>query len=520
MNIGIIGNINNYPFVLGEGLRGCGARVSLVLTRPDILHHPVKAGLEREIPDWVYDASSLGQEAFENQDGSIGEALNFALNDADFVILNDVGPSLCNLISVPILSLLTGSDLSYYANPQSGAMRRESWGQAYLRSPAGLMHSDQWDQLILRQRTGIRHSRVVSHPSRGLLPGGDALLDQIGVGEEQRMFLYFTDTNRVERAPMPGGEVLKILNGARLNWVDPMPTGFTDQDHKGTDRLLRGLRLFLDRGGAAELTLVAKGLHVAETRKLVAKLRLQSHVVWRDEMTAAEFSALIADHHVVCDQFGRSLPGMVGLTAMARGRPVLARFPLETLNSLHGEPWPVCHAETPAAIADHLLALSDPEFRSRLGDDARRFADRYLSPRAAGAACIERLYGQRLWRRELTERELRGETETQRSEIEAQRAELDSQKAELDAQSAELEVRRVEIERQKSEIASNEVEIVSQKDELARLAAGLRKRRREVESLTVERQNLIQQVEDLKLGLDASEEEIRFTRNIKSKSGT
>ncbi|MGZ3312683.1 MAG: glycosyltransferase [Caulobacteraceae bacterium] len=498
MNIGIIGNINNYPFLLGEGLRGCGARVSLVVTRSDGLHHPVKAGLESAIPDWVYDASHLGQEAFENQDGSIGEALNFALNDADFVILNDVGPSLYNLISVPIMSLLTGSDLTYYANPQSGQARREAWSPVYLRSPAGVLHSDRWEQLVLRQRAGIRRSRTVSHPSRGLLPFGDALMDQIGVVEEQRMFLYFTDTNRVERASMPGGDVLKILNGARLNWVEPLPAGFNPQDHKGTDRLLRGLRLFLDRGGAAELTLVAKGLHVEETRALVSELGLDPHVIWRDEMTSADFTAVMAEHHVVCDQFGQSCPGMVALTAMARGRPVLARFPLDTLNQLYGEPWPVCHGETPEAIADQLLALSDPDFRGRLGDDARRFAERRLSPRAAGAACIERLYGARIWGRELNERRLGQEVERQRTELEEQAGELD---------------------RRKSEISAHEVELASRKDELAKLNAALRKSRREIDSLSRERQGLHNEVQGLKSGLDASEAEIRSTRQIKSKSG-
>lgn len=116
MNIAIVGNVGNASFLLAEGLREIGHDVRLVLTRKEKLHHPVLSGMIDSVPDWIYDASDLGSTAFENQDAAIGPALSFATHKADLAILNDVGPSLHNIIAVPTVCFLTGSDLTYYAS--------------------------------------------------------------------------------------------------------------------------------------------------------------------------------------------------------------------------------------------------------------------------------------------------------------------------------------------------------------------------------------------------------------------
>lgn len=390
MQVAMIGNVGNASFLLAEGLREIGVDVRLVLMRNEKLHHPVLAGLIDKLPDWIYDASSLGYGAFENQDQSIGNALSFAMHKADLAILNDVGPSLHNLVSVPKVCFLTGSDLTYYASTSSGLARRESWSPGSASSAHGVMSIEAWEQIVFRQRAGIRNSLLVIYPPRGGMPASDLLLDEIGIEDGKRVFLPAIDIKRIHASPLPAGRVLKIFNGARLNWVEPMPAGFADQDHKGTDKLLKGFAEFLRKGGEGQLTLVEKGLHISETRMLANQLGIERHIVWKAELTQSEFYKELAASHLVCCNLGKSVPGLAGLAGMAAGRPVLANF-LPYANQFE-RPWPVCDARTPGEIADQLWRLyREPASRQTIGDEARRFAEDFLSPASLASVLVRRL---------------------------------------------------------------------------------------------------------------------------------
>jgi glycosyltransferase involved in cell wall biosynthesis len=392
MHIAMIGNINNASFLLGGGLRELGQDVRLLVTRNERLHHPVLAGLVDELPDWVYDGSSVGLAAYEQQDASIAAALEWLTHKADLVILNDTGPSLHNLFPMPAVSFLTGSDLTYYGSLSSSHARRANWGPGFVSTVQGLMDVAAWEEMVARQRAGIRRSCVVCYPWRGMLPESDAVLDEIGVEDSRRICLLNIDTPRIRPTQVPAGRPLKIFNGARLNWVDPLPTGFSEQDHKGSDKLLHGFSAFLERGGQGELTLVEKGLHVAETRALAAELGLEPYVVWKPEMTMAEFYGAVATSHLICCNLGRSILGQASLIGMSAGRPVLANFGLEHIQPHFRESWPVLEAKTPEDVADHMWMLYQrPERRAQIGEAARRFAETYLSPKGAAKALMERL---------------------------------------------------------------------------------------------------------------------------------
>lgn len=388
MNIAMIGNIGNASFLLAEGLREIGHEVRLVITRKEKLHHPVLSGMIDSVPDWIYDASDLGSTAFENQDAAIGPALSFATHKADLAILNDVGPSLHNILALPTVCFLTGSDLTYYASTSSGLARRQSWSPGFASSVHGVMSIEAWEQIVFRQRAGIRNALLVIYPPHGAMPASDVLLEEIGLESSKRVFLPAIDIKRIHASPLPPGRVLRILNGARLNWVEPMPPGFADQDHKGTDKLLKGFSEFLRKGGEGQLTLVEKGLHINETRMLAQQLGIDRHIIWKSELTQSEFYMEMKASHLVCCNLGKSVPGLAGLGGMAAGRPVLANF-LPYANHFENR-WPVCDARTPGEIADHLWRLyREPAARQAIGDEARRFAENYLSP-ASLARVLER----------------------------------------------------------------------------------------------------------------------------------
>lgn len=394
MTICIFGNTNNYPYVLALGFRALQIPVKLVINRPELLHRPEGKNpeLASRYPDWIMDCAHLPEDDFVSQSPRICDVLNFVASGRA-AILNHIGPSLSEHLNVTKMALLTGSDLTYYADYRFAEARRAGWAPEFVRSPGGRLAEMKWVEFVSRQRNGILASEAVSFAPVGLVPEGDTLLSSIGVSEERRFFVWLADTISLRPVlPPEHGNKIVILNGARLTWMKPLPEGFSSQDDKGTDVLLRGFAQFLGKGGSAELRLVRKGLHIEETESLVRQLDISENVMWLDELSLSNFHEEIRRADLVCDQFGASFPGMAALDAMAMSRPVVANFRPDILGGYFPEELPGCHAETPEEVCRHLEALaSSPAARLELGKRGRRFAEQYLSPEVNALKCLERL---------------------------------------------------------------------------------------------------------------------------------
>ncbi len=394
MKIGIFGNTNNYPLLLAGGLRQLGHEVALVVNRKERLHRPESKfpELEHGYPPWILDCSDLPEEDFIAGSPRIGEVLNFLAGTSDGLLLNHLGPSLLEFCPLPAVAIMTGSDVTYYANPRSGETRLRDCSDAYRDSPGGRLGAATWLEFVSRQRRGILAANKVSAAFPGLVPQIDDILADIGVTAAQRDFIYLAETDVAPVARNRANGRLRVVNGARLNWKKPLPAGFCSIDHKGTDILLEGFARFVSAGGDAELVMFRKGLHVPDTERLVDALDLAGHVTWRDELSLKDFSAELASADIVCDQVGDSFPGMVALDAMALGVPVIANFRPDLLERCYREPMTGCQASSPEEVALHLAALAgSPRTRASAGRAARAFARKHLSPAANAGRCLQHL---------------------------------------------------------------------------------------------------------------------------------
>jgi glycosyltransferase involved in cell wall biosynthesis len=393
MRIGIFGNTNNYPLMLALGLRRLGHEAVLVVNRKERLHRPEAKYPElTAYPHWIRDYSDIPEEDFLTATPRIAPVLDFLAVGSGGLVLNDLGPSLLEFCRLPAVVLLTGSDLTYYADPAMRQMRQTGWSDDFAKTPSGRLWTRRFDEFVARQRAGIRAACAVSAPLPGLVPAMDALLRDIGVDDSRRDFLYLAETGNAPAPPNRTDRPLRVVNGARLNWKRPFPAGFSTQDHKATDILLHGFADFVAEGRDAELVMFRKGLHVAETEQLAASLGIASRIVWRDEVTLSEFYAEVSRADVVCDQLGESFPGMVAVDAMALGVPVIANFRPEILGRHFPEPIAACQASTPADVAAHLAMLAaSPQARIKAGRAARHFARTHLSPAANAKRCLAHL---------------------------------------------------------------------------------------------------------------------------------
>jgi glycosyltransferase involved in cell wall biosynthesis len=377
LKIGLFGNTNNYMFAMAEAFRSLGHEVVLIVTSKELLHRPESLDTEFSsvYPHWVVDASDLEELDYFLLNPNLNSVLD-RLACCDALVLNHVGPSLLPMLNRPAIAFLTGADLDYYANPSMVEARTAGWSDYYKESPEGYKHIHILAKFIHRQRLGIQNSVAVRYLTRGLVPLGDRILDELGVGQDRRFFHAIVDA-RVTRVPAPHNWPIRVFCATRLTWKLPVEPGRSTLDYKGSDIMIRGLGLFYRAFGTRlDIQLVRKGLHVEELKALIVEEGLEDQVTWSDEMSLSEVRARIAESDIIIEQLSDSAIGGAGLDAMATGRPVIGNARGEVLGEVFGDAAPICQAKTPEEVSAQLRRLVfDPEERERVGNAGCQYTE-------------------------------------------------------------------------------------------------------------------------------------------------
>ena len=314
-------------------------------------------------------------------------------HNVDFVILNDVGPAFASYLRTPHAVVLTGSDLAYYASFDSLDMRTRMWDPEFKRCLQGRRYLRRMADLVARQRDGILGAEVVCYGQRGLVPSGDQILDGIGVSDEHRFMLHFSNTIDLKAQSFAQNDKFIILCGSRIVYRPSHNPALSAMDFKGTDVLLKGFALYRQQGGKGELRLSRKGQDLQAAIDLVAELAISEHIRWLGEMSLVKFYEEMIAADVVCDQFGSSFPGMVTTDAYALGRPVMAKLRPEIFSQRFPEPLPGFNAETPEEIACHLIRIDkNRNILYEMGQKSRAYAEAYLSPESMAKQLLEKLH--------------------------------------------------------------------------------------------------------------------------------
>ena len=394
MKIGFFGNTNNYPFMLAQALREFGHEVLFVITSQELLNRPESRypDLKEHYPDWIVDSAHLTEWDMITLSPKLAPVLE-VLSNCETLVLNFTGPSLWPLLQRPAIALLTGSDLEHYANFATIEVRSGSWDPAYRASAEGQMNLNLLREFVQRQRDGIREALAVRYMPRGLVPAGDAMLDELGVPDEKRVFLPSAELELVIPTPARHNNPVRIFCATRLTWKLPIEPGRSLLDYKGSDIMIRGLGLFYRQTGVRlDIQLVRKGLHVAETEQLVVEEGLTDQVTWSDEMSLTEVWTEFARSDIVIEQLANGAIGGAGLDAMAAGRPVIGNARREMFEDYFGQHSPICQAQTAEEVCAQLKRLvSNPAKREKIGELGRRFVEEHCSPQRAAQTCLERL---------------------------------------------------------------------------------------------------------------------------------
>lgn len=384
LNVGFVGNTNNYPFMLARALRALGHGVTVYIDSDSPLHRPERRydDVSLPYPDWIVDVSALRMRDWLTPTRA-GRAIRKLWRRHDLLVVNGMGPAMTVSMPAPSFAVLTGSDLEYVASWHSVGLefkRARRAGGVVEGLAAALVQS----AIVARQRRALRRCRGVNYFARGLVEHADRMLDSLGIDEGRRTAFMLSGVDSIAPATAAVSEdgVVRIFNVARLTWRLPVPAHLCALDMKGTDVLLEGVAAFVaQRGPCVRLVLVRKGEDVAATQELVQSLGLDDVVEWLGEMTQKDVLHQYRQAHIVADQLSISVVGMGGLDAMATGRPVIANARPEVFEPLIGKPTEIFHARTSQDVLRHLLALvPDPALRAAAGQRSRRYVEKYFSP--------------------------------------------------------------------------------------------------------------------------------------------
>ncbi|HYF50146.1 MAG TPA: glycosyltransferase family 4 protein [Planctomycetota bacterium] len=392
MKIGFVGNTNNYPFLLARAMHRLGHPIEFIVHRPEPLHRPESSYGEMPAGFNVVDLATINPSDVAKNSSRVRKARE-VLNSCDAVIANELGPAICSELDRPFAALITGSDLTQAANPESipsivGHEQRfpRPLRRVYLKSILS--------RTVERQREGIRRAVCVgTYLAPGILKSADRIFADIGVDDRKRFYFVMIDTDALEYAPSPAARsTVRILCVTRHVWKQPFPAGLSDADDKRSDIMLRGLALFLKQTGLKlDIRLVKKGNHVTDSIELSKELGIDAHITWLNEMTQKQVRDEMRQADVVLEQFGQTGFGMSSLEAMCLGRPVILNCRPDVLNAQLGNT-PACHAEQPEQIAAHLEDLvASRERRESTGRACRAFVLEHLSTGKAAEKFLSRL---------------------------------------------------------------------------------------------------------------------------------
>ena len=336
-----VGNLGSVGFHCVRLLRRAGVESDLFLPRV-YLKRPLQGNPEHEFP---------GAGGLEFLKPFRRDVLNHGLNrlgwlgPASFVERRIgrhyglVQAQTCNEIGalrikcrygIPYVGMTTGADLSEIA---MGASR---FSELYRRSLVEaehifLVNVDQYETLA---RTGLR---LKSH---SFLP-------------------FCVDLERLWARPNPWTDPIVLFCAARLDWRDRVRASV-----KANDVFFRGLaecvHLQRTRGGDVrfDVRVADWGPDQEATRDLVRTLGIDDCVRFVPFGDKSVFYENVVQANVVIDQFSLGTVGLIGIEAMALGRPVMGFVRQDLARRAYGTSMPVMNCVTADDVRDVLLGLS------------------------------------------------------------------------------------------------------------------------------------------------------------------
>lgn len=391
MKIGFAGNTNNYPFMLALAFQRLGHEVVFLVDSSSRLHRPENYATDDQIASIrIIDSPGIINKFFQYifWNKKLKE-VTAELQSCDFLIVNDLWPVIARKLEVPYLVLLTGSDLEYFGDYR--CVWKDYWKQStdvfFLKR---IFRVSLACYVSMLQRRGIKQAKAINYFPEGIVKNGDRILKSLGHTKFKRLNFMMTDVVKHQMQPFPDNQTLRILVAARQSWSPPPSSSASELDYKGADIFIKGAAQFIKKTGKKiEIVLVKKGPDIQKSLDLIQELKIESAITWLNEMTQKELVEEYLKSDLIVDQLSNGMVGMVGLDALAMGRPLIANGRPEIWDPLLGTSSPICQAKSPEEVCAQIEYLFDRVNREVVANKSREYAVNFFSSDAAAKICLK-----------------------------------------------------------------------------------------------------------------------------------
>ncbi len=364
LNISILGNTNNVGMCLASSLAKDGHKITLFLTDNTIgnkVNRP-NSLLKMKTNNFNFKIRDFSKTQFKNylyKPNQLLERIFSKILKVDLFILIGLNNSLGVTMNVPYVSILLGSDLLYFANPNSICDITKEWSKNYLISKKGKQELQFYKNFIYNQRYGIKKAICYSFCFKDILSEAELILGEIRDKNKKRFnfatFAISEACNLKIKKKFSSNDEICILNGARIV-ISRKNKSIGQIDLKATEILINGFTKFVKKGGKGKLILFEKGASkdIEIAKNLIKSNGIKTSVRWLKELEISKFLKKIGEVDIVADQLGDSFPGLVTADALAIGTPVMANMRNSYFAKYFGEIIPGINVKSAEDIAINL----------------------------------------------------------------------------------------------------------------------------------------------------------------------
>jgi hypothetical protein len=220
-------------------------------------------------------------------------------------------------------------------------------------------------KIIKNMRRGLSRSNVITYYPKGLNSDGDSILEEFKSDRRAIVRRYDVNLSSFLKRDVLFREsvgALRLCSAVRFDFV-PIP-GVDNKYLKGNDLIIKGIgRFYREVSKNISVTFFSKGRDVDFARKLCMDEGIDDVVIWHDPVPFQELLEIMQGADICFDQVGGHWVGAVGVYSMLLGKPLIANYRPDVLDSYFLGDNPISQAATVDEVFEQLVQLSDGEAR-------------------------------------------------------------------------------------------------------------------------------------------------------------
>jgi hypothetical protein len=338
-NLLLIGNTNNELFRLANVLTEHNYKVTQVLIQQGRLHDPKELFFMKKYKTSsvnFIDLRNFQEEDVICHDNKLIETLNAIDGKFHFGIYDYVGASFSTIFQIPYISMVTGSNLTYYANPKLIDFRTSIWEESFSKSNTGKELIKRYEYFTDVYREGLKQSEALISFPLGIVPAEDQMLKELGLSDKERFIFTYIERFKLRQRYLFRRRNAKIVFAARLDSNNKLQPGGSERDNKGIEFLIPAILEVKRLNIRVKFEVFSKGKLFEDFKRKIDQFGLKDYVSFERESNYKGYLKVLNNNDIVVDSIGESTFGRISLDSISLNKIIFANVHNDVFSKFFG----------------------------------------------------------------------------------------------------------------------------------------------------------------------------------------